>query len=80
MVLLFCLGFFILYLSEICSFKALRLKAAINGGGLKKLWTGKRAHHSCSFLYFMFLIQLVIVTNPVSQIVSVLYYSKEDKL
>lgn len=68
MVLRLCLGFFILYLSKICSFKALRLKADINSGGLRKLWIGKRAQHICNFLYFMFLIQLVVVTNLVSQI------------
>jgi len=73
MALWFCLGFFILYLSKICSFKALRLKVAISDGGLRKFWTGKRSQHIGSFLYFMFLIQLVIVTNPVSRIAIVQY-------
>lgn len=67
-----CLGFFFfLYLFKIYSFKGLGLKAAINGSGLRMLWISERVQHICNFLYFTFLIQLVIVITPVSQIATV---------
>lgn len=62
---------FFLYFSSIYSCKALGLKAAINGGGLRMLWISERAQHICNFLYFMFLIQLVIVITSVIRIATV---------
>lgn len=64
-------GLFRIFFYLSYSFKALGLKAAINGGGLRMLWISGRAQHICNFLYFTFLIYPVIVITPISQIATV---------